>query len=195
MSDEIPTLIWRKQLERDRHELDDVVEAAWPHCPQKRLQLRERHFDRIEVGTVRREESEPSTGAFNRGQHFWLFVRRQVVEDDNIAGPQCRDEDLFDIREERGVINGAVEDRGRHQSVDAQPSDHRVRLPMPARRVIAEAHAAGAAAIAAQQIGRHARFIDEDVGPRVVERLRGVPLATGRRDVRPALFVGVYGFF
>jgi hypothetical protein len=70
-----------------------------------------------------------------------------------------------------------------------------VRLPMAAWRVISEAHASGTAAIAPQQIGRHPRFIDEDVGARVMQRLRGVPLATGGRDVRPALFVGVYGFF
>lgn len=66
---------------------------------------------------------------------------------------------------------------------------------MAARCVIAQAHAAGTAAIPAQQIGRYTRFIDEDVGTGVVQRLGRSPLATGGRDVRPALFVGVYGFF
>ena len=101
---------------------------------------------------------------------------------------------MLDVREERGVIDRAVEDRGRGQAVHTQPRHHGMRLPMAARRVIPEAHAARTAAIATQQIGRHARFVDEDVGAGGVERLRGVPLATGGRDVRPPLFVGVYGF-
>ena len=119
MSDEIQTFSRRKQLERDRDELDDLVEAARSRRAQKRFQLRERHFDRIEVGTVRREKSQPSAGAFNRRLDFRLFVRRQVIEDDDIARAQGGNEDLLDVREERGIIDRAVEDRGRHQSADA----------------------------------------------------------------------------
>jgi len=66
---------------------------------------------------------------------------------------------------------------------------------MAARRVISKAHAAGASPIAPQQIRGDAGFIDEDVGPRIVQPLRILPPAAGRRDVRPTLLVGVYGFF
>jgi hypothetical protein len=195
VSDEIQTFVWRKQLKRDRDELDDLVEAPRSRRPQECLQLRERHFDRIEVGTVGREKSESRADPLNRGLHFRLFVRCQIVEDDDIAHPQRRDEDLLNVCEECRVIDRAVEDRGRQQPVDAQSGHDRVRLPMAARRVIAETHAARTAAIAAQQIGRYPRFIDEDERASVVQRLRGVPPATGGRDVRSALFVGVYGFF
>jgi hypothetical protein len=70
-----------------------------------------------------------------------------------------------------------------------------VGLPMAVRGVIPQAHAAGTAPVASQQIGRHAGFIDEDVTACVVQRLGILPPATVRRDVRPALLVGVYGFF
>jgi hypothetical protein len=70
-----------------------------------------------------------------------------------------------------------------------------VGLPMAVRGVIPQAHAAGTAPVAPQQVGGDARFVDEDVAASVVERLRVVPVATGRRDVRPALLVGVYRFF
>jgi hypothetical protein len=66
---------------------------------------------------------------------------------------------------------------------------------MAAGRVIAETHAARTTSIAAQQIRRDARFVDEDVGARIVQRLRVLPPPARRGDVRPALFVGVYGFF
>jgi hypothetical protein len=55
--------------------------------------------------------------------------------------------------------------------------------------------AARAAAVAAQQIRRHAAFIQKDVLPHVTQRLRRGPLPARRGNVRPALFVGVYRFF
>jgi hypothetical protein len=70
-----------------------------------------------------------------------------------------------------------------------------VRLPMAARRVIAEPGAPQTSAVAAQQIGRHAAFIEEDVLADVAERQPRTPLASGRDDVRSSLLVGVDGFF
>jgi len=64
-----------------------------------------------------------------------------------------------------------------------------------ARGVIAESGAARAAAVAPQQIGRHAAFIEKDILLDIVERLPLAPAPTLSGDVGPALFVGVYGFF
>ena len=58
-----------------------------------------------------------------------------------------------------------------------------------------QARATRAAAIATEQIGRDAAFVDEDVA---VGLVRGLPLAPEpppRGDVSAALFVGVYRFF
>jgi hypothetical protein len=69
-----------------------------------------------------------------------------------------------------------------------------VRLPMPAGRVIAQAHAARTAPVAAQQIGRDAAFIKKDVLPRVMQRQPVAPAAPLSGDVGTALFVGVYRY-
>ena len=66
---------------------------------------------------------------------------------------------------------------------------------MAAGGVIQEVHAPRAASVTAQQIGGDARFVDEDVAARVVQRLRLLPPAAGGGDVRPSLLVGVYRFF
>jgi hypothetical protein len=66
---------------------------------------------------------------------------------------------------------------------------------VPARRVIAETDSARAAAVAPEQISGHAAFIDKNILTDVMERLRLAPPPTVSGDVRPALFVGVYGFF
>jgi hypothetical protein len=70
-----------------------------------------------------------------------------------------------------------------------------VRFPMTARGVVMKAGAARAAAIASQQVGRDAAFIEKDILPDIVERLRRAPAPTLSGDVGPALFGGVYRFF
>jgi hypothetical protein len=61
--------------------------------------------------------------------------------------------------------------------------------------VIPQPHAASAAPIQAEQIGRHAGLVHEDVAGGVVERQRLPPAATRRGDIGPTLFIGVNGFF
>ena len=50
-------------------------------------------------------------------------------------------------------------------------------------------------AIAAEQIGRHATFIEEDVLAHVAQGLPRAPLPARGGDIRPTLLVGVYRFF
>ena len=90
---------------------------------------------------------------------------------------------------------GPSKTAGALEPVEPKRGDHGVRLPMAARRVVAQARAARTPAIAAQQIGRHPAFIEEHVLAHVADRLPGLPLPARRRDIRPALFVGVYRFF
>lgn len=134
-------------------------------------------------------------GLFNCRVHGGLLVHREIVEHDNVARPQHRSKHLLDEREERGSVDRAVEDRGRGQAIDAESRDDGVRVPVPVGRVIAQAHATGTPTVAAQQICRDARFVDEDVGARVVQRLGVLPPAAIGGDVRTSLLVGVYGFF
>jgi len=195
MSDEIPAFLRRAQLERDRGELDDLVEAARSRRPQKRFQLRKRELDRIEIRTIGWEELQPRTALLDGGSHVGLFVRCEIIEHDHIARLKRRGEDLLDIRQERRVIDRPVKDGGRLEAVEPQGDDNGVRLPVTARRVIAEARAAWAASIPAQQIRRDAALIKKEVLPHITERLHARPVPPRRSDIRPALFVGVYGFF
>jgi hypothetical protein len=61
--------------------------------------------------------------------------------------------------------------------------------------VIAKPGAAQTATVAPQQIRPHAAFVEEHILARVAQRLPRLPLPPSRRDIRPALFVGVYRFF
>ena len=159
MPDEVEALSGREELQRDRHQLDDLVEGARSRRSQKGLQLRKREFDRIAVRTVGREKAHARADRFDRRLHFRLLVHREVVEHHDIATPERGDQYLLDVGEKRGIVDRAVEDRGRAHAVDTQRRHHRVRLPMAVGRVIPKAEAAGTAAVATEQIRRHARFI------------------------------------
>jgi hypothetical protein len=192
---EIEAFARRKEVQRDRDELDDLVEAARSRGPQECFQLGESELDRIEVRAIGRQEAQPRTDAFNRGLYLRLFVHREVIENDDVAGAERRDEHLLDVGEKRGIIDRPVEDGGRRQPLDAQRGHDRVRLPMAVGRVIAEPEPARTAAVAAQQIGRDAGFIDEDVAARIVQAQRVLPVPPARGDISATLFVGEYGFF
>jgi hypothetical protein len=180
---------------RGRDQLAHVVEGAWPCGAEDRLQFGKGLFDRIEVRTVRRQKPDVRPGRFNRGTDLRLLMNREVVEHDDVARPQRGHQDLFDVGAERGRVDGAIEDRRRGEPVDAQSGDDGVRLPMAARGVVMQAGAARAAAIPTQQIGGDAALIEKDVLVHIAQRLPCLPLATGRCDIRTALFVGVYRFF
>ncbi len=114
MLNEVQAFRRRKELQRERDERDDLVETARSRGAQEGLQLRKRHFNRIEVGTVGREKAQPRADPFDRRLDLRLFVGGEIVEHHDVARPQRRDEDLLDVREERGIVDRAIEDgRGR----------------------------------------------------------------------------------
>ena len=183
------------EAERGGHELADLVEGARTRGAHEGFQFGKREFDRIEVRTVRREKAQRRPGPCDRGPDLGVFVHREVIEDDDIPGPERRYKDLLDVGEETRGIDRPVEDGRRTEPLEPQPGHHRVRVPMAAGRVIPHANAAQTAAVAPEQIGRHATFVEEHVLADIAQRLPGLPLPPGRRDIRPALLVGVYRFF
>jgi len=195
MADEVATFRRRKQLERDRDEFDHLVEAAGARGAEEGLQLRKRELDRIEVRTVGRQEFEPGAPRFHGRAHLELLMRREIVEHDHIARRERRREHLFHVGKERRVIDRTVEDGRRREAIEAERGDHRVRLPVAAGCVIAEPRAARTSAVAPQQIRRDATLVEEQVVAHIPHRLHARPLPAGGGDVRPTLFVGVYGFF
>ena len=150
MPDVVCALVRQEEAERGRHQLAHVVEGAWAERAEEGLQFGERLFDRIEVRTVRRQKSQLRSGVLNRRADFGLFVRGQIVEDNDITRPQCRHQDLLDVRAERGVVDRSIEDGRSGQLGRPQRGHYGVRLPMAAGCVIRNAHAPRTAGVAPQ---------------------------------------------
>ena len=195
MPDKIATFNGSEEAQRDGDQVADVVKGPGTCGPDERFQFCKGEFDRIEIRTVGRQETELGADGFDRRAHRRLFVYGEIVEHDHISRAQRRHQDLFDIGEKRRRVDRSVEHGRRPEAVEAQRGHDGVRLPMAAGRVVAEAGAAQAAAVPAQQIRRDAAFIQKHILLRVAERLPGLPLPPGPGDIRPALLVGVYRFF
>jgi hypothetical protein len=195
MPDVVGAFLAREEVEGHRDEAADLLVTTRTCGAQERFQFGEGQFDRIEIGAVGREEPNGRAHLLDRGPHRGLLVDHEVVEHDDIARSQRGHQHLFHIGEETRIVEGPIEHRGGAEPLEPERGDHRVRLPMTAGGVIMEPGAARAPAIATEQIRRHAAFIEKHVLPHIAERLPLAPVATVSRDVGPALFVGVYGFF
>jgi len=149
MPDVVCAFIRPEEREGRRHQIADVVEGAWPRGAEERFQFGERHFDRIEVGTIGRKKAQLRARLLNGRAHLGLLVDREIIEHDDIASAQRGHEHLLDVGAERGVVDRPVEHGGCGQLRGAQGRDDGVRLPMAAGRVIANSCAAQAAGVAA----------------------------------------------
>lgn len=74
----------------------------------------------------------------------------QVIHDHNVAGLERRHQDLIEVGQKRVAVYGAIEQPGRGQASDPQPCDEGAGLPVMMRRVVVNARAAAAPAIAAE---------------------------------------------
>src|SRR5215813_4665229 len=98
-----------KRPEGGGDQLTDVVKRARPHRTEKRLEFGEGEFDRIEIGTVRREKAQVRAGLLDSSPDLRLFVRGEVVEYDDVAGTQRGHQDLVDIGSKRRVVDRPIE--------------------------------------------------------------------------------------
>jgi hypothetical protein len=159
-----------EQRERVGHERGDPIESPRSVSAEERLQFGERLFDGIEVGTVGRQEPDRRTDGFNRHADFGLFMHHQVIEDDDVAGAECRRQDLFDVGEETHIVDRAIKHGRGAESFDRQRGDHRRRVPMTTGGVVVQPRASRTAPVAPQQIRGDAALVQKDVLAGVVQR-------------------------
>ncbi|CIW59712.1 Uncharacterised protein [Streptococcus pneumoniae] len=120
---------------------------------------------------------------------------RQIVEDDDVSGPQGRDEDLFDIGQEPRAGHGAIEHHGRGHARQAQAADEGGGLPVAVRHAGPQTLTAWGAAVPAGHLGGGPRLVDEHQPGRVEIELALEPGPPTLQDVGTALFVRVRRLF
>ena len=139
MADVIRAFGGREELERDGHERGDLVEGARSGRAQERFQFGERQFDRIEVGTVGRQEPELRADGFNRARTSGCLCTARLSRTTTSPGAEGRHQDLFDVGARNSTLSigpsktaGAVRPSSRSAAITV------LRFPMTARRVIVQ---------------------------------------------------------
>ena len=165
---------------------------------QKGLELCESHLDWIEVGAIGRKEQEPgalgANGLLGRG----ALMSRQIVQDDDVAGLEGRDELRLDIGFEDAPVHRGVNDERGGQGVASQAGNEGLGLPMSERGFGKKPLALRAPAAQARHLGGRSSLVQEDqpVWLKPHDRLaRRGPLLARLLDVGPIVLAGAQSFF
>jgi len=123
------------------------------------------------------------------------FVAAKIVEHDDIADAQGRDEELDDPSEEGGSVDRAVDDAGSNDTLGAQPGQERHRSPAAVRDTPDQALTARRPTVSAGHVGLGPGLIEEDQTLGINAFLVASPAGALASDVGPLLLGGAQGFF
>ena len=123
------------------------------------------------------------------------FVAAEIIEHDDVAGPQGRDEELLDIGAEPLAVDGPVEDAGCVDAVDPERSEEGEGAPAAMWRLADQALPAAAPTSERSHIGLRPSLVDEDQTFGVDVGLMRLPAGASPGDVRAVLFASERGFF
>ena len=195
MAEIVRTFGGRKQRQRRGHGGPQLLDGAPTRRAKQRFQFREPQFDRIQVGTVRREVPDLRARGFDPLADALDVMGAQVVHHDNVAGLERRDEDLVEVGEKTVAVHRPIEQPRRREACDPQRPHERTGLPVMVGCVIVDARAASAPAVAPEQVRRDATFIEKREAGRVNRRGDALPIRPGGGYVGAILFGGAYRFF
>lgn len=119
----------------------------------------------------------------------------QIVHDNDIARPQRRDQDLFDIGEKSGPVHRSVEDHGRGHPRQAERAGEGRRLPVAVRDRRPAALSLRRASAQARHLRRRAGLVDEHEPVRIEIELGLEPDLALTPHVGTLLLAGVRRFF
>jgi hypothetical protein len=162
---------------------------------QEVLEFGEDLLDRIEVGRIRRQEEQSSADSPERRSHGLAFVAAEVVENDNVARPQGRNELRLDIEQEALAVDRAVEHERCIDAIVAQRRDERHRLPVSVRNLGEKSASQRTPTTQRRHIGLHPSLIDEDKTSRIESGLILYPTGAMACNGGPVLLTGQDAFF
>ena len=162
---------------------------------EQSLELGEDLFNRVEIGGVGRQEAQRGPHPLDGGAHGRTLVAAQIVHNDDSAGGECWQQTLFDIGQEAGAVERAIEDTGSGNTVVAQRGHQGQRVPVPVRAGRAQPLASGTAAMRAGHVGLGPGLIQEHKPARIKLALPALPPAAAAHDVRAVLLGGHQAFF
>ena len=132
----IPALGWWKAVDQSSDRTPQSLDGSFGGGSQQPLELGERVLDGIEVGTVRRQIEVVDPAAVEGRPYTRRLVRRQVVENDQVARSRLLGEDLFDVGGECVRIHGPVQHHRGNEPFGRQAAHEGGGFPVAVRHEI-----------------------------------------------------------
>ncbi len=119
----------------------------------------------------------------------------KIVEDNNVAWLEGRDQELFYIGQETPAVYRTVHDCRSVDPVMTKRGEEGQRLPMTVRDLGAQPLTAATAAMGARHIGLGPGLVDKNEAPGIKPSLVTLPACPPSRHVAPILFGRQHAFF
>jgi hypothetical protein len=182
-------------IEQGADALPGCFDSSLGGFSEQRFQLGEHLLDGIEIGTIGRQEEKVRAGRTDGPAHGVALVAAEIVHDDDVAGLERGHQELLDIGFEAFAVDRSVKDARCVDPVVPQGRKECEGLPMPVRRLSAQALPSRSPAVGADHVGLGPGLIDEDEAGRINLSLMPFPACPSARDVGPVLLAGQQRFF
>jgi hypothetical protein len=159
------------------------------------LEFGEDLLDRIEVGTVGRQEEQLGADGPYRAPNGSAFVAAEIIDDDDVAWLKGRNQELLDIGQEALTIDRPVDHTGRIDAIRSQGGKEGECSPASVRHLRHQPLAARRTSMSACHVGLGPGLVNEDQARRIKPALILLPLDPPSGDVGAILFAGVQAFF
>src|SRR6185437_13206684 len=110
-------------------------------------------FDRIEVGAIRRQEEQLCAGSADGPPDGLSLVAAEIVDNDDVAGPERGHQELLDISQEAFAVDRPVDHAGSIDAIMAQRGKEGQRPPSAMWRLGDQPLATLRAAMGAGHVG------------------------------------------
>jgi hypothetical protein len=130
--------------------------------PKFVLDLAPRQLDWIELGSVRRLEQQASSDRLDRCSSSLDLVGAQVVENDDVAVAQRRNEELGHEGAEDESVSGPLDRHERCEAGEVESTEHRRHGSAIARHPTDDAFALGSSPTSRSHPDVRSRFVEED---------------------------------
>ena len=154
------------------------------------LELCEELLDGVQIGRVFRQEEEPRAGRADGAADGAALVRTKIVHDDDVAWPQRRDKNLFDIEQETLAVDRPVDEPWSCDAIVTQCGQEGHGLPVAMRHLGFEPLAARRPAPQRRHVGLRPGLVDEHQAAGVDPVLIRRPLRAAAGDIGTVLLGG-----
>ena len=120
------------------------------------------HLDRIEIGTVGRQEEQLCSAFFDQVPSLLITMSTEIIADDQIAWLQGRTKDLSDIFSEDQRVCRAFNYQASRLAVETDRAQHCRSVPLSAWGMVMKSGTSACSSPQSCQIGLRARFIQEN---------------------------------